>query len=97
MYMLISPPQKAANIILVNITRKIHIKYLGVFIDEHLNWGPQILHINNKVSRNMGIMNKLTLVEIKYTLSILQVYFICTSQKKSTFEVYLVFTSRKKV
>ena len=26
----------------------------------------------------------LTLVEIKYTLSILQVYFLCTSQKKST-------------
>ena len=38
-----------------------------------------------------------TLVQIKYTLSILQVYFICTSQKKSTFEVYLVCTSRKKV
>ena len=38
-----------------------------------------------------------SLVEIKYTLSILQVYFICTSQKKSTFEVYLVCTSRKKV
>ena len=37
------------------------------------------------------------LVEIQYTLSILQVYFICTSQKKSTFEVYLVCTSRKKV
>ena len=40
---------------------------------------------------------QLALVEIKYTLSILQVYFICASQKKSTFEVYLVCTSRKKV
>ena len=40
---------------------------------------------------------KQPLVEIKYTLNILQVYFICTSQKKSTFEVYLVCTSRKKV
>ena len=38
-----------------------------------------------------------SLVEIKYTISILQVYFICTSQKKSTFEVYPVCTSRKKV
>ena len=37
-----------------------------------------------------------SLVEIQYTLSILQVYFICTSQKKSIFEVYLVCTSRKK-
>ena len=41
--------------------------------------------------------SKRALVEIKYILSILQVYFICTSQKKSTFEVYLVCTSRKKV
>ena len=32
--------------------RKIYIK----FIAEHLNWGPQILHINDKVSRNMGII-----------------------------------------
>ena len=74
MYMLISPPQKATNIILGNITRKTHIKYSGVFIDEHLNWGPQILHINHKVSRNMGIINKL-----KYYLNIrtlTQLYYI---------------------
>ena len=32
-FMLISPPQKATNIILGNITRKTHIKYLGVFIE----------------------------------------------------------------
>ena len=31
--------KKATNIILSNVTRKTHIKYLGVFIDEHLNWG----------------------------------------------------------
>ena len=37
-----------------------------------------------------------SLVEIKYTLSILQVYFICTSHEKSIFEVYLVCTFRKK-
>ena len=74
-YMLISPPQKATNIILSNITRKTPIKYLCVFIDEHLNWGPQILHINNKVSRNMGIINELkyyldihTLTQLYYTL-----------------------------
>ena len=37
--MLISLPQKATNIILSNLTRKTHIKYLGVFIDhEHINW-----------------------------------------------------------
>ena len=31
-YMLISPPQKATNIILSNVTRKTDIKYLGVFM-----------------------------------------------------------------
>ena len=58
-YLQISPPQKATNIIWSNVTRKTYIKYLGVFIDEHFNWVPQILHINNKVSRNMGMINKL--------------------------------------
>ena len=53
-----------------------------------------IYHWTQFVSDEKDII---TLVEIKYTLSILQVYFICTSQKKSTFEVYLVCTSRKKV
>ena len=38
--MLISPPQKATNNILSYIARKTNIKYLSVFIEEHLNWGP---------------------------------------------------------
>ena len=38
-----------------------------------------------------------TLTEIQYTLSILQVYFVCTSKKKSTIEVHFIHTSRKKV
>ena len=38
----------------------------------------------------------MTLTEIQYTLSILQVYFVCTSKKKSTIEVYFIHTSRKK-
>ena len=37
-----------------------------------------------------------SLTEIQYTLSILQVYFVCTSKKKSTIEVYFIHTSRKK-
>ena len=28
-----------------------------VYIDEHINWALQILHVNNKVSRNMEIIN----------------------------------------
>ena len=81
----------------------------GEFVGE--NFGL-LWHIGIHVSYNINIINIIiiniiiytacnyiinSLVEIKYTLSILQVYFICTSQKKSTFEVYLVCTSRKKV
>ena len=38
-----------------------------------------------------------SLTEIQYTLSILQVYFVCTSKKKSTIEVYFIHTSRQEV
>ena len=61
-----------ANIFFV--LRRPHKTYIK-FIAEHLNWGPQILHINNKVSRNMGIIYKLkyfldihTLTQLYYTL-----------------------------
>ena len=33
--------------------------YLGVYIDKHLNWQPQLQHINNKVAKNTGILTKL--------------------------------------
>ena len=44
-YTLITSPQKRVNININNIERKSYIKYLGVFIDEHLRWGPQIQHV----------------------------------------------------
>jgi hypothetical protein len=34
-------------------------KYLGVFIDDHLNWENQIKHINSKISKNLEILYKL--------------------------------------
>ena len=55
--------------------RKSQIKYLGVFIDQNLYWGPQIQHINNKLMKNVGIINKLryyvdihTLKQLYYSL-----------------------------
>lgn len=39
-----------------NIESKNYIKYLEVYIDKHLNWQPQIQHINNKIARNAGIL-----------------------------------------
>ena len=51
------------------------IKYLGIYIDEHLNWKTQITHANNKLAKNFGIINKLrhylslhTLKQLYYSL-----------------------------
>ena len=42
-----------------NIDCKSYIKYLGIYLDEHLQWEPQIQHVNNKLAKNVGIINKL--------------------------------------
>ena len=49
------------NIIIDNVPleRKQHTKFLGVFIDENLNWNQHIRHIiTNCISRNVGILYK---------------------------------------
>ena len=47
----------AAN--LSDFTRTSCIKYLGVYIDEHLQWHNQITHVNSKIAKNIGILFKL--------------------------------------
>ena len=53
------------------------IKYLGIFIDSHLSWKEQIVHISKKIRRSVGILSKVrhcvnvsTLVMLYYTLFI---------------------------
>ena len=60
-YMIISCPQKANKLKfnLHNIEEKNHIKYLGIYIDNNLNWAPHIQHINSKISKNLGILFRL--------------------------------------
>ena len=41
------------------IEQKDYIKYLGVKIDKHFNWQPQIKQVNNKLARIIGILSKL--------------------------------------
>ena len=76
-YMIITPPKKKTYIRITacNIEQKSQIKYLGVFIDEHLKWDAQLQHINNKITKNIGILFKLrhyvpvsTLKQLYYTL-----------------------------
>ena len=47
-YMLVSSSRCHPKINITGIEQKDHIKYLGVYIDKHLNWQPQIPHANNK-------------------------------------------------
>jgi len=76
-YMLVTSPKKNLNISITScdIEYKTQIKYLGVFIDSHLQWGMQISHVNNKLAKNIGIIKKLryyvslsTLKHLYYTL-----------------------------
>lgn len=54
-FMLInSPRKKVTHINILNFEKKTWIKYLGVYIDQHLNWKDQITHVKNKVSKYMG-------------------------------------------
>ena len=41
------------------IERVTEFNFLGLTIDEHLNWSPHIQKVSNKISRTLGIMNRL--------------------------------------
>ena len=45
-FLIWTSPQKPAihNINSLNIERKTSIKYLGIYLDEHLNWKTKIAH-----------------------------------------------------
>ena len=46
-YMVISSTRKKLNsITIANIEQKGFIKYLGIFLDDHINWKQQIKHVN---------------------------------------------------
>ena len=49
------------------------IKYLGIYIDSHLNWKSQVLQNSKKIKRSFGIICKLC---FKLTLPVLlQLYY----------------------
>ena len=35
------------------------VKYLGVLLDEHLTWSPQVSHVQMKLSQVIGRLSKL--------------------------------------
>ena len=40
------------------IKRSTSIKFLGIMVDEHLNWKDHINVIENKLSKNLGLLHK---------------------------------------
>ena len=44
---------------MIGIKRSNYMEYLGIYIDEHLNWNAQIIHDNNGIAKNVGIVDKL--------------------------------------
>ena len=74
-FMLITNKKLIPQISIANIERKPCIKYLGVYLDEKMNWSYQIKHVNNKLAKNLGILSKLryylnlkTMKQIYYNL-----------------------------
>ena len=75
-YMPITSSKKKIHLNIHNIKCKSYIKYLGIYLDEHLQWEPQIQNVNNKLAMNVGIINKLRhyrdfhmLKQLYYTLA----------------------------
>ena len=59
----IKKPQNYNVTLLINkkaIEQKQYVKYLGILIDEHLNWKEHISNISIKISRSVGIICKLS-------------------------------------
>ena len=75
-YILVSSSRLSGSINVNDIKIQSQIKYLGAYIDQHLNWGPQIKHINNKLAKNIGIITKLRHYVNLHTLKQLYYSFI---------------------
>ena len=58
-YILVSSSRLSGSTNVNNIKIRSQLKYLGGYIDQHLHWGLQIKHINNKLAKHIGIITKL--------------------------------------
>ena len=64
-FVIFHPPQKKANDpikLYVNNTlleEKNHVKYLGIMMDNNLNWKSHATYIAKKIKRSIGILSKL--------------------------------------
>jgi len=59
------------NIDGVNINQVNSAKFLGLYIDEQLTWTTHITHISSKISKNIGIIRKLSYIVSQHVLTTL--------------------------
>ncbi len=73
-FVIFNPPQKKLSfdhILIINgkhLKREYSIKYLGIFIDSHLNWKSQVNYIAKQINRSIGILSKLRYYLDRHTL-----------------------------
>ena len=76
-YMIISSAKLSSHIHILMSHIKLKSKYLGIYIDQNLHWGPQIQLINNKLAKkNIAIIHKLRYFVDLHTLKQLYYAFI---------------------
>ena len=82
-FIIFHPPQKGLQDFSFNLSlnnkqlkREYCIKYLGIMIDSHLSWKPQVDFVVKKIRRSIGILSKLRhyidlsiLLKLYYALS----------------------------
>lgn len=82
-YLLIRPKTKSSNSCNFNVNiRNLQIKqchsakYLGVILDENLNWKPHIQYLHKKLSRSVGIIAKMRhYIDRKNLIALYYVFF----------------------
>ena len=73
-FVIFHPPQTKLlfdPILIINgkhLKREYSIKYLGIFIDSHLNWKSQVNYIAKKINRSIAILSKLRYYLDRHTL-----------------------------
>ena len=44
------------------IERKREANFLGLFINEHMNWNTHIFNITKTITKTLGVMNRLNII-----------------------------------
>ena len=74
-------PFEIKNIYDISIERVYVFNFLGLIMDEHLNWKSHVENISNKCSKTIGILNKLKyFLPLTVKLILYKLFNIATSQ-----------------